>query len=84
MPLTTIRQPACPSAGAHLPIPPSLLACKVGEYFGYVKNQLYAPLFPAHAALRAEGKGKGDKAGAGKSATAGVSPGVTAVAAIVA
>lgn len=56
----------------------------VGEYFGYVKNQLYAPLFPAHAALRAEGKGKGDKAGAGKSATAGVSPGVTAVAAIVA
>ena len=26
-----------------------------GELFGYIKNQLYAPLFPSHALLRAGG-----------------------------
>lgn len=40
----------------------------VGELFGYIKNSLYAPLFPAHAGLRrkgaAAGGGGGGKAGA--------------------
>ncbi|KAL4420002.1 hypothetical protein ABPG75_007100 [Micractinium tetrahymenae] len=54
----------------------------VGEYFGYVKNQLYAPLFPAHVGLRSGGKGAGKAAK--KAPASGTKTGVTAVAAIVA
>ena len=38
------------SPQAPVPSPPP--PCQLGEWFLYVKNELYAPLFPAHKGLR--------------------------------
>lgn len=57
---------------------------QIGEYFFYVSNQLYAPIFPAHAVLRAKGAKGAKGVAARKTPAAGGKTGVTAVAAIVA
>ena len=46
-------------------------ACQLGEWFGYIKNELYSDLFPAHAGLKGRasaGKAAGGKAVGGKAA----------------
>ncbi len=42
---------------------------QVGEWFGYIKNELYSDLFPAHAGLK--GRAAGGKAAASGKVAAG-------------
>lgn len=43
---------------------------QVGEWFGYIKNELYSDLFPAHAGLKGRAAG-GKAAASGKVAADG-------------